>query len=593
MGFWGRVGERVRDLLRGDKEALAMQLAQSDSGSTGARSAYDFLASIGHDALSEHLRLDHDLLQRYVDYEEMDDGPPELTSALDIYADDATLVSWANGRSVWVDSPDQRLREILDVDLFQRQLRIEEENWEIARTLCKYGNCGEELLVTGDGVVGFNFLPPPTMRRIEGRRGELFGFIQDFKGGFQYTPADFERILKDRRENRSEADRAGMPVALEPWEVVHMRLRTKNRRSLYGSSVLESARWIWKRLLLLEDAALIFRLQRAPQRYAFYVDMGDTPPEDWPGRLNKIRQQYRKQKWVNPSTNKTDLRFNPVALDEDFFMPTTHGKKTSEVEVVGSPIYQSVEDLDYFREKLFAAIKIPKAYLNIGEGTNRAALSHTDARFARTILRIQRVLRDGYRKVCRVHLAAIGIDPEAEEFSVTMPIPSAIFELAQMEVMNARADLAERMRKHVSLYWVLAHVYKLSDDEIEQIVRERADESAAGEPSPDELDRDDGAARTGNEEPARRDDDEPREHRQRRGRALIGERELFEGSRDDERRAEDQLEKGIIDDPELARIIDSTAGTLDALRDALRVRKNHAPQAPDPFPPCCPPRRNP
>lgn len=343
---------------------------------------------------------------------------------------------------------------------------------------CKYGNDYEELLVSEDGVRGLNFLAPPTVRRVEGPNGELYGFVQDFKGRTGYSPAELQQIIASRAAmQQGGAIRDEKVTALEDWEVVHFRLRSKQRRSIYGHSVLEPARWIWKRLMLLEDAALIYRLQRAPERYAFYVDVGDLPPREAMAFVNKVRQQFKKRKFINPSTGKMDLKWNSLAQDEDFFVPVRKGTESTRIEVLGSPSWQHMDDVEYFRDKMFAAIKVPKAYLGQEEGVARAVLSSEDTRFARTILRVQKELRSGFSKVMRVHMAALGIDPTRAEFEIHMTTPSSIFELAQLEVRNARADLATRMREHVSLHWVLSNVFQMGDSEIKTILQQREEDT--------------------------------------------------------------------------------------------------------------------
>jgi Bacteriophage T4-like portal protein (Gp20) len=342
-------------------------------------------------------------------------------------------------------------------------------------------NCFEEILVSGNGVIGLNHLAAPTVRRIEGPRGELFGFVQDYKARFGFTPAEFQQIMANRAASMRQGggDKQGLDKvsALEDWEVVHFRLRAKQRRSVYGQSVLESARFIWKRLVLLEDAALVYRLERAPERYAFYVDVGDLPPQEAYAHLNRVRQQHRKKKWVNPSTGKLDLKFDPTGQSEDFFIPVRQGAEGTRIEVLGAPAWQHMEDVEYFRDKMFSAIGVPKTYLAQSEGVGRNTLSSEDVRFARSILRVQRELRNGLGKVARVHLAALNIDPNSVEYAIHMTVPSAIFELAQLEVKNARADLGNRMREFVSLHWILSNVFGMSDAEIEIVFRERDEDS--------------------------------------------------------------------------------------------------------------------
>jgi hypothetical protein len=399
-------------------------------------------------------------------------------TALDILADDATQPDSVLHRTIWITSPDKTLQSNLD-DLFNRTLRMDEEIWEIARTLCKYGNDYEELLVNADGVRGINYLPPPTVRRLETPKGDLIGFMQDFKGRFDFTNNDFQRTLSAKFDLSVNTDPMNQPVAaFESWEVVHFRLRGKERRSVYGHSALEAARWIWKRLMLLEDAALVYRLQRAPERFAFYVDVGDLPPQEALAFVNRVRQNFRKKRFVDPGTGKLNLKFDALSQDEDFFVPTRKGVDSTRIETLGAPQWQAMDDIEYFRDKLFSAIKVPKAYLGQESGVARAVLSSEDVRFARTVLRIQRELKNGLRKVARVHLSALGLDPYAVDYDINMTVPSAIFELAQMEVRTAKADLAARMRDFVSLQWILSNVFGLSEDEIATIKKQRSGESA-------------------------------------------------------------------------------------------------------------------
>lgn len=612
MGFISDIGKKIRGVLSKDKEQLAAQFAKGNTASTPATAGGDLLQAYGYDVIADYLRLEHDLLSRYVDYEEMDDYP-EISAALDIVADDATQTDSQRNRTFWVSSQDKDVESNLDY-LFHKTLRVDEEIWEIARTLCKYGQDYEELLVNEEGVRGLSFLPPPTVRRIEGPRGELYGFIQDYKGRFGYSPAEFQQILATRAGMRSANPEQNEKIAaFEDWEVVHFRLRGKHRRSIYGYSVMEPARWIWKRLMLLEDAALIYRLQRAPERYAFYVDVGDLPPAEALAWTNRVRQQFKKKKFINPSTGKLDLKYEPLAQDEDFFIPVRQGTEGTRVEVLGAPSWQHMDDVEYFRDKLFAAMKVPKAYLAQDESTARAVLSSEDVRFARTVLRIQRELRNGLSKVARVHLAALGVDPASVDYDLHMTTPSAIFELAQLEVYNARADLATRMQEHVSLRWILEKIYGLNDDEISTLMKEREEDKirdyvaearaqAAGQeefpgfqpgaPPGPPMDPNMGGGGGGyqdpnqdpNQDPSQDPNQQPGEedrdrnarlyshvmrsrfNKYKTGQRRVSERALLAGNRESEKRAEDKLEKLLKNDVVLATRLKELGSLLSEIR---------------------------
>jgi hypothetical protein len=610
MGFVSDVASKIRGIFANDKEQAAHKLARGQSSDRFPGQAGDLLNNLGYDALAEYLKLEADLLSRYADYEDMDDYP-EISAAIDIFADDSTQPNTPINRTVWISSRDTTVEHTLD-DLLHKRLRMDEELWEIARTMVKYGNDYEELLVNHEGVIGLNFLPPPTIRRVEGEKGALLGFMQDYKGKFSYTPTEFQQALSQRSSSIANQKSLDGPtgaygpkvVPLEGWEVVHFRLRSKHRRSVYGFSVLESARWIWKRLMLLEDAALIYRLQRAPERFAFYVDVGDLPPQEALGYLNRVRQQYKKKKWVNPTTGRVDLKFNPLGQDEDFFVPSRKGSDSTRIDVLGAPQWQSMEDIEYFRSKMFAAIKVPKSYLGQDAGTARAVLSAEDVRFARSVLRVQRELKNGIRKICRVHLSALNVDPARVNYDVHMTVPSAVFELAQMEVRNARADLANRMREFVSLHWILSKVFDMSDKDIALIMEQRGEDvsrdqvalasaqvastavmsglpgSEYGPPGAGGAPPAEGGAQEGSKHSPREISRALQEgvvaltpNRRHLRTAPISERELFAGDREAEKRAEDKLVQLLKNDRAVMTKLDSVKSLLSDLKHVAGRRR--------------------
>jgi len=578
MGFASDVAKRISAAFARDKDRANIQLARGSTSDAVDGSAIDMLTGAGYDALTDYLRVDQDLPVRYADYEEMDDYG-EIATALDILADDATQPDSAVRRTLWVTSPDKTLQTVVD-DLFNRTLRLDEEVWEIARTLCKYGNDFEEILVNSDGVRGLNYLPPPTMRRLETPKGDLIGFVQDFRGRFDFSASDYQRVLDAKFQTFQPEDAQNQVAAFEGWEVTHFRLRGKERRSVYGHSSLEGARWIWKRLMLLEDAALVYRLQRAPERFAFYVDVGDLPPQEALAYVNRVRQNFRKKRFIDPATGKLNLRFDALSQDEDFFVPSRKGVDSTRIETLGAPQWQAMDDIEYFRDKLFAAIKVPKAYLGQEQGVARAVLSSEDVRFARTVLRVQRELVNGFRKIARVHLASLNVDPYEVEYDLHMTVPSAIFELAQMEVRNAKADLAARMKEFVSLHWILAHVFGMSEDEIKELQKQRrsealddaktqADAMTAAQPPMEPGPEDAGPYGPPPEESRSRHRTSPlmslpqdfRAQFSRRG--SITERELFAGqNRESEKRAESKLEQLLQNDRGLELRLREIGGLL-------------------------------
>lgn len=476
MGLTKEALNKIRGWYAGsDRDAALGDLKRGEEKASVGATGYHSFNSSGYDSLSSTLRLENSIMERYADYEEMDDYP-EIGSALDIYADDATIPDSLSGHTVSIKSKSDDVVSALE-DMLHNKIRIDEEIWPLARTLIKYGNAYAELLVSEAGVLGINTLPPATVRRLETEKGTLKGFLQDSSGKFGVDRASAIKALED--PNGARLVKGTQGILFEPAEVVHWRLRGKDLSSEYGHSVLDAARWIWRRLVMAEDSALVYKLTRSPSRFAFYVDVGDLPSGQAMAYVNQVKQQFKKKKLFNPTTGRLDFRNNPLSPDEDFFIPTRGGQESTRIDIIQGADSQSVADLEYFRNKLFAALKVPKSYLGADSMTNRASLSQEDVRFARTVMRVQRELRNGLRAICRTHLAIVGIDPDTVSFDVKMALPSSIFEMQQIELRNAQADNARSLMEFFPRPWVMERVFDLPRDEAESLMREK--QAEAGE----------------------------------------------------------------------------------------------------------------
>ena len=479
------VRARIRRGVANDKDAAARHLAHGSRGLMGGQGA-DILYGYGQGQAADFFRTNQDLLTRLADYEEMDEYG-ELNAALDLFADDTVQPDTERSRTVWVTCSNRKIENILN-DLLWKTLRFDHDAWSLVRTLCKTGNEFEEPLIDETGVVGIQPLPVASMRRIEGPKGDHYGFIQDFKGTIGYTREEFYELLHQRNSGTGvfarpaggnlteDEETLDLVIPFERWEIVHFRLGGRNRRSPYGESILEAARPIFRQLKMLEDAALFYRLERSPERLVFYTDVGDMPPPMARAEMNRLRQEYRKRRMIDPVTGKPNLKFDAIAQSENIFVPVRGDKRSSEIEVLNSPSWQSMEDVEFFLKKLFTAVKIPPAYLGREEGVVRSILSNEDVRFARTVMRIQRAVINGLEEVCDLHLMALGVDPDQVDYEVRMTVPSAIFELAQMEVRNARADLVSKLRDVFPLEYLYKDVFHLTDNDIETIFQQRGED---------------------------------------------------------------------------------------------------------------------
>ena len=262
---------------------------------------------------------------------------------------------------------------------------------------------------------------------------------------------------------------------LENWQVSHMRLLGNDAFLPYGSSVLEPARRIWRQMILLEDAMLVHRIVRAPDRRVFYIDVGNVPPEEVANYMEQAQTSLKRSSIVDKQTGRVDLRYNPLSIDEDYFIPVRGGDSGTKIDNVGGQtIAGETQDVEYIQKKLFAALKIPKAYLGYDEGLGaKATLSQEDIRFSRTIARIQRTILSEMNKIAIVHLYCNGFTSEdLLDFKLMLSNPSTIAQQQKLELYNTRFTTAQSALQTAGLVdriWVQKNILRLTDEEISAI----------------------------------------------------------------------------------------------------------------------------
>lgn len=397
-----------------------------------------------------------DRMARYSDFSEME-ATPEIASALDIYSEECVSED-AEGKCLHIRSDNRKIRELLDT-LFYDTLNV---NFNLAmwvRNLCKYG----DFFLFNDvhpeyGVINAYPIPITEMEREEG-----------------YDPADPSAV-------RFRWITHGNKV-LENWQISHFRLLGNDAFLPYGSSVLESARRIWRQLILIEDAMLVYRVIRSPERRVFYIDVGNVPPEDIPTYVEQAKTALKRSQVVNKSNGQIDLRYNPMSVDEDYFIPVRGGDSGTRIDSLsGGSNTSAIEDVEYIQKKLFAALKIPKAYLGYDEDVGaKATLAQEDIRFSRTIQRIQKTIIAELNKLAMIHLYTHGFEEEdLLDFSLQLSNPSSLAQQQKLALIEQKFSIAGGAPEGmVSRTWIRKNVLGLTEDEIDQIEREKRKDKMA------------------------------------------------------------------------------------------------------------------
>jgi hypothetical protein len=263
-------------------------------------------------------------------------------------------------------------------------------------------------------------------------------------------------------------------MSFNTWEIAHFRLLGDDRKLPYGTSMLEKARRIWKQLLLSEDAMLIYRTSRAPERRIFKVFVGNMDDKDVEAYVQRVANKFKRDQVVDHKTGNVDMRFNQMAVDQDYFVPVRDPAAPNPIDTLpGAQNLSEIADIEYIQKKLLTALRVPKAFLGfeevVGDGKN---LSLQDIRFARTINRIQKSMLAELNKVAIIHLFLLGFEDELSNFTLTLSNPSTQADLLKIDVWKEKillykdAVTAIEGIAPVSVSWAKKHVLGFSDEDI-------------------------------------------------------------------------------------------------------------------------------
>ncbi len=392
----------------------------------------------------------YDRMSRYADFQEME-ATPEIASALDIYADESASQDEV-GRVLHIYSENDKIRKILE-ELFYDNLNVDFNLNPWARNLCKYGDFFLFLDISPEyGVSGGIPIPVNEIEREEG-----------------FDPEDPMAV-------RFRWVTQGNKI-LENWQIAHFRLLGNDAFLPYGSSVIEPARRIWRQLILIEDAMLVYRVIRSPERRVFKIDVGNVPPDEVENYMQQAKSALRSSQVVDKQTGRVDLRYNPLSVDEDYFLPVRGTADGTAIDTLaGGQNTTAIEDVEYIQKKLFAALKVPKAYLGYDEMlSSKATLAQEDIRFSRTINKVQRVLISELNKIAAVHLYANGFDgDDLVNFTLKLSNPSTIAQQQKLELFRTRFEIAGQSPEGMlSRDFLRKRVLGLTNEEIEMIERQK------------------------------------------------------------------------------------------------------------------------
>lgn len=431
-------------------------------------------AKVENNLYSQAIYYEPTRLSAQYDYESME-YTPEISAALDIYAEESTTTN-EDGFILQIYSESKRIKGVL-ADLFNNNLDINTNLPMWTRNTCKYGDNFVYLKLDPErGVVGVQQLPT-----IEIERHEV--------GVSAKISTDITKEL-DKDKKALHFTWKNKNMEFQSWEIAHFRLLGDDRKLPYGTSMLEKARRIWKQLLLSEDAMLIYRTSRAPERRMFKVFVGNMNDDDVEAYVQRVANKFKREQIVDNKTGNVDMRFNQMAVDQDYFIPVRDPAAPDPITTLpGATNLSEIADIEYIQKKLLTALRVPKAFLGfeevVGDGKN---LALQDIRFARTINRIQKSMLAELNKIAIVHLFLLGFEDELSNFTIGLTNPSTQADLLKIDVWKEKVLLYKDLVSDpgngiqaTSSTWAKKHIFGWSDEEVRLDLQQQRVERAVGE----------------------------------------------------------------------------------------------------------------
>ncbi len=394
-------------------------------------------------------------LELFRDYEAMDTDSI-ISSALDIYADECTAKN-EFGDMLTINSGNAKVQQVLH-NLFYDIMNIEFNLWPWIRNTIKYGDFFLHLdIAEGFGIINVDPISPYEMIREE-----------------NFDPENPHRV-RFRRDYSALSSLTHVAASTEKaptydnYEIAHFRLLTDTNFLPYGRSIIEPTRKVWKQITLMEDAMLIHRIMRAPDKRVFKIDIGNIPPSEVDAFMEGMINKMKKVPYVDPETGQYNLKYNMQNLLEDFYLPVRGGESGTTIEPLAGIQFDSIQDIEYLRNRLLGSLKIPKAYLGYEEDTTgKATLASQDFRFARTIERVQKIITSELYKVAIVHLYSQGFtDEDLVDFNLSLTAPSSVYEKEKVELWTSKVSLAGEMvdKKLFSRAWVYENLFGMAEND--------------------------------------------------------------------------------------------------------------------------------
>jgi hypothetical protein len=464
-------------------------------------------------------------VERYLQYDTMD-MDSEVNAALDIIAEFCSQKNRENQtpftlfyRNKATNSEIAILREYMQQ--WCKLQKFETRIFRIVRNVFKYGDA---FFIRDPENKKWNYIDPGKITKIivnesEGKEPEQY-IIRDLNPNFQSLVTTTINPNQQNSNNRGTQYVAGgaaargmagaypvspgtrfqnnqNEVAIDSKHVVHLSLSEGLDNNFpFGNSLLENVFKVFKQKELLEDAIIIYRVQRAPERRVFYVDVGNMPSHLAMSFVERVKNEIHQRRLPSATgggTNVIDSAYNPLSINEDYFFPQTAEGRGSKVETLpGGTNLGEIDDLKYFTNKLFRGLRIPSSYLPTGADDSQAQYNDgrvgtayiQELRFNNYCQRLQSLMQDVFDQEFKLYLYDRGVNIDSSLFEVQFQPPQNFATYRQAELDGQRVPQFQTMSQvpFMSKRFAMKRFLGMSDEEMAENERMWAEENGKSEP---------------------------------------------------------------------------------------------------------------
>ena len=449
-------------------------------------------------------------VERYGQYNTMDQDS-EVNAALDILAEFCTQKNKQNNTAFLVDYKNKATNSEINIigQYLKQWSKLQNFETKMFRTVRNTFKYGDQFFVRDPETKRWFHIDPANVVRIivnesEGKIPEQYVIKNinfNFKDGIATTPYQTNGNIGNAGTNPGSTlsggrGQIGQPnasmsgsrfttddgeVTVDAKHVVHLSLSEGlDNNYPFGNSLLETIFKVYKQKELLEDAIIIYRVQRAPERRVFYVDVGNMPSHlamQFVERVKTEIHQRRIPSNTGGGTNVIDSSYNPLSINEDYFFPQTAEGRGSKVETLpGGTNLGEIDDLRYFTNKLVRGLRIPSSYLPTGADDSAAQYNDgrvgtayiQELRFNTYCERLQNLVVQEFDQEFKRYMLERGINVDTSMFDLKFQPPQNFASYRQAEIDNARVPTYSQMAAipYMSNRFALKRFLGMTDEEL-------------------------------------------------------------------------------------------------------------------------------